>query len=169
VAKLVAVILAATGAGWALAASTGVVPMPFQESPPSAPGPGESQPGGGPATSVDSGQPWASPSDGASPSAEQSGEPMESAEATPSGEPGTPSAQLNVRGLCNAYMAQGEDPQKLTHANGFGKLVTAAGSIENVSPFCRYVLGLEPPSPGPSPSPGDSLGPSPTPTPSPSV
>ena len=63
---------------------------------------------------------------------------------------GTPVPSDGLRGLCNAFEANGEDPAKLTGATSFARLVAAAGSAEAVPAYCRALLGLPPPTTAPA-------------------
>ncbi len=156
-AKLIAVLLAATGAGWALAATSGMAPNPFWDpDPPPAPSDSASdrRPTSGDPQSE--GAPGASPSDdpSADPSTDSSADPSESDGVTPSASGGS-ALPAGIFGLCQAYIAQGEDLSVMS-INSQYRLVQAAGSPEKVSAYCRELLGLPAPSPTAEPSPEPS-------------
>jgi hypothetical protein len=121
VAKLVAILLASVGAAWALAASTGVLPSPWERSttvvPPAS--------GGGTSSPSPAGTPGSTTTEPSTP---------------PSGSSGT---LAGLEGQCRAFFAHDEDPSTLK-GKGFEKLVQAAGGIDQVPAFCRNLLGIQP-------------------------
>jgi hypothetical protein len=141
-AKLIAVLLAATGAGWALAATTGVAPSPFWDPPaPPATTPGIPPSNRGPTSN----NPQSSPSTG-TPSAEASG--ASAGAPSPSASTDVPA---DIKGHCQAFIARDEDLSRLS-AHSRDRLIEVAGGEENVPAYCYQVLGLPAPSPAPSAS-----------------
>jgi len=135
--KVAAVVLATVTASWALAATTGVLPAPWQdppERPPTASHPGQGN-SHGPTRTTDTASSTVDPS--AAP-----GEPTGST---------SPTAAQNLRGRCQSFVNQGKDPDLLDSPN-FARLVAAAGGKENVPSFCEALLA-QPPSVTPTPSP----------------
>ncbi len=137
VAKVAALVLATAGAGWALAATTGVVPAPWQD-----------QPVAPISTSTPAKPPVTAP-----PSSRTTGTPTSPPTPTPPSTPGPPStvptpdtppsADASLRGLCQAFVAQGSDPDNL-NTPAFARLVEAAGGVDQVPAFCTVLLESHP-------------------------
>jgi hypothetical protein len=131
VAKAAGVLLATVGAGWALAASTGVLPAPWEDSPP--------------ATPISTSAPVVHPSStGTASPAAATVDPSTGAAQSTAPPATTPASTL--QGLCQAFVAQGEDPDLLDNP-GFARLVTEAGGADNVPAFCHDLLSSATPTP----------------------
>jgi hypothetical protein len=137
VVKVAALVLATASAGWALAATTGVLPAPWDDTPVS-PAPvttavTHSTPRVGttaaPSQTPSGGSP-SSPGLGATPTAGGSTDPA-------------------IHGLCQAFVSQGEDPD-LLDSPGFARLVEVAGGADQVPDYCHALLSSATPSPSAS-------------------
>lgn len=129
VVKVAAIVLATATASWALAATTGVVPAPWQPSPVKPPPASATGPGG-------SHRP--TPTAPASATADPAGTPG----ATPMGSI-PPAADPSLHARCRSFVNQGGSLDLLDNPS-LSRLAVAAGGKQNVPAYCEALLAQDP-------------------------